>query len=169
VTEAGEQIREYLKMLDASFRRIIGKQTPSGYYGAPGIVLDRGCVMKASKAKPPHVGKMSECFMNAQRLAIFDMEKYRYAEGWAVLGDVPLPVLHAWCVNRRGLVVDPTWYGRGKAYYFGMVISIDYVLKRQLATGMFHAMIDDWEYGSQMLKTPGLVKKVTKKCRRRRR
>jgi hypothetical protein len=169
MTDVGEQLKAWMMMLDNAGRQIAKKATPSGYYSPAGIVLDRGCEMKMGRGKPPHVGSMGQCYVNAQRLAIFDPRKYRYAEGWAVLGDTPLPVLHAWCVNRRGYVVDPTWYGRDKAYYYGVVIDIDYVLKRQLATGMFHAMIDDWEHGSQLLRTPGLAKKVTKKCRRRRR
>jgi hypothetical protein len=167
MSKVGNQIKTMLQMMDEGCRRIT-QTTPSGYCSAAGIILDRGCEMRVSRQRPPAMGKIKECFMNAQRLAIFDPQHYRYAEGWAIDDGLPIPILHAWCVNRLGLVVDPTWHGRPGRHYYGAVIDIDYVLERQLATGVFHAMIDDWEYGSQLLRTPGLVRKVVKKCRRAR-
>ena len=166
MSTTGHYIEQYLKMLDHSYRSMNIK-TPSGYSSVAGLVLDRGCEMRVSRSRPSLCGKMGECFMNAQRLASLAPEKYRYAEGYAVLIPSPLPIVHSWCLTRRGLVVDPTWYGRGKATYYGLQISLEYVLERQLATGTFHGMIDDWEYGSKLFMTPGLVEKVTTKCRQR--
>lgn len=69
-------------------------------------------------------GKSRECFKNAATLAIEYYPTWIYCEGYAA---GPIPVLHAWCVNRRGAVIDPTW--NDGTEYFGIPIKQSYLLK----------------------------------------
>lgn len=57
------------------------------------------------------VGTARQCYKNATWLAI-ENRKLTYCEGYALN---LLPVLHAWCVDETGAVIDPTWK-EGRAY-----------------------------------------------------
>jgi hypothetical protein len=164
-TAAEREIREWLEILDGGARRAGGGRLPfdSGYYSPAGMVLDRGRFMKVSRTPPPWCGALKECFQNAQTLAT-TYPDLRYAEGWAFFG-TPLPVLHAWCLDARGLVVDPTWACSSREAtrrYFGIVIDTDYMLKRIMKTQVHHSMVDDFEHGYMLLTTRGLADEVIK-------
>lgn len=59
-------------------------------------------------------GAKGNCFMNATHLAIGHY-KLTYVEGFgSILGGIP--ILHAWCIDPRGLVVDPTWDDESDLY-----------------------------------------------------
>jgi hypothetical protein len=159
------QIIEWLRLLDDAARMNWKKKSPSGLYSPAGIVLEFGCAMRRSKEKVA-CGMMKECYANAQTIAIAD-DDYRYAEGWAMLEGVPIPIAHAWLLNANGLVVDPTWAGlkNGKsAVYYGVEIDTTYMCKRVLTTKAHHPMIDDYEFGYKLLNTPGLANEVIKRC-----
>lgn len=68
---------------------------------------------------PEQRGPLGDCFANASRLAL--LNDLAYCEGYAVRGNLSLPLHHAWCVNDRGTVIDPTWDDGG--HYFGTVFS----------------------------------------------
>ena len=165
----GKDIEDMLQMMDAGARMGAGRRAfPSGYFSPADIVLDRGCEMRIAKKMPLKMGEMGNCYMNAQKIAISEWGELLYAEGWATYGGKSnLPVLHAWLVNKQGHVLDPTWGPKikGRAYY-GVIIDTRYMMTRQLQTKRYGPIIDDWEYGHKLLKTPGLVAKVTTKCRR---
>lgn len=95
---------------------------------------------------------MKMCFANAQTLALDD-DSLEYAEGWATHYDVPIPVLHGWCLNRRGCVVDPTWHQdcSNRSAYFGVRIAKGYVQQRIHATLSYGSLLDDWNMGFALL------------------
>ena len=84
-------------------------------------------------------GRIKECYRNALFLA-HDHRDLIYCEGYA-LGAI-LPVLHAWCVDNKGNVIDPTW-NDGKDY-FGVMFSTRFAVKHTLARGCY-GLIDDWK------------------------
>ena len=98
-------------------------------------------------------GKLKQCFANAATLAIND-RTLTYVEGFA---DSIIPVLHAWCVTKYGVVVDPTWAGTkgtvlptvGKAYY-GVPFSYNY-LSKSLIQNKYFGLIDRCETGFPLL------------------
>ena len=164
----------YVKSLDDA-RKIFSKKqgvgpTPSGFYSVEGLVLKYGCAMAVS-TEWLRRGPMKMCFMNAQIRAIAN--NLRYCEGYALREPVPLPVIHAWCLDRSGNVVDPTWQDTKRQIrkgaptrraYYGIIIDTDYMLKRMEETNEHRSMIDDFPT-YPLLNERGLIKKVVIPCR----
>lgn len=73
-----------------------------------------------------------------------------YAEGYAVdrVG-LPLPIQHAWVVDKDGRVIDPTWSDSSDNLYFGVVFRKDFVSQ----------MITMASYWSGLLADPVLMRR----------
>ncbi len=80
-------------------------------------------------------GRMKQCYKNAAHLALTHHE-LTYVEGYAVS---IIPVMHAWCVTKRGTVIDPTW-SDGYAYY-GVPFTRRY-LTRCLCRNQVYGILD---------------------------
>lgn len=120
---------------------------PIGRFFSMGeFVLAHGRDFTPSRKLPKDVrlGKLGHCFENAAKLAI-DRACYTYCEGYA-MGIIP--VLHAWCVDDGGTVIDPTWT-RGNAealgmVYFGVAFNTKYLI-HHLCEHEKWGLIDAWE------------------------
>lgn len=88
--------------------------------------------------KPYEYGPQKECFSNAARLALDHPYALTYAEGYAGREDLPIEFRHAWCVDRDGLVVDPTWRGvTERDEYLGVQIPLQMLLEIQTRTEQY--------------------------------
>ena len=92
------------------------------------------------KKEADEYGKMKECYKNAFLLMLRKPSLY-YCEGFALCEKLPLPVLHAWCVDKEGRVYDPTW--KDGTEYYGVVFNRKFAEKRILKTRT--CIIDDWK------------------------
>jgi len=83
-------------------------------------------------------GEMKQCFKNAYHLALSSPE-HTYVEGFAC---GVIPVMHAWCIDSKDQVVDPTWTD-GREYY-GVRFNLNYV-NEVIEDKSTYGVIDNWE------------------------
>jgi hypothetical protein len=62
-----------------------------------------------------------------------------YVEGFAhaPLIDRPFPLIHAWCVDRTGMVYERTWGFDARRGYFGIPFKLSYIRKIHRLTGEY--------------------------------
>lgn len=95
------------------------------------MVLDIGRGFTASAPMPEgqRLGRPKLCYWNAYELALGE-PSLTYVEGYAATARVGgVPIFHAWCCDRDGRVIDPTWrfVRNAEAGYFGIPIKADFV------------------------------------------
>ena len=88
-------------------------------------------------------GLPRQCFHNAASLALRRPQEFLYVEGYAFTKG--LCTEHAWCVDREGYAVDPTWQGTHEAHYFGVPFFHPYVRRRGRERGELGGLINVWE------------------------
>jgi hypothetical protein len=89
-------------------------------------------------------GPPKACLYNALLLAfIYELD---YVEGYAMHADVRLdhPVEHAWCVDAKGNVIDPTWHEKVGREYFGVAMD-RLVLTEQHQKGEPFGLMFNWK------------------------
>lgn len=93
------------------------------------LLLEYGETFEASPL-PKDVAVMQKrcCYLNSYTLAVEQPERFTYFEGYAsTLGANGCGTDHAWCVNREGRVIDPTWANLASdrpGAYLGMPIPL---------------------------------------------
>lgn len=97
------KLLDYLRQHSKFIRGLRKKGIKLKYYSFEEFVLKNGQRFEISEEKPEY-GQEKSCFMNSYHLML--SKDYTYVEGYA-LGVIP--VLHAWCLDGQGKVVDPTW------------------------------------------------------------
>lgn len=94
-------------------------------------------VLRASSPLPMGLkrGISKQCIKNAGTLALTHPEKFTYCEGWAQMpAHRGLTTYHAWCLDRGGNVVDPTWVHKKGHEYLGIPIKTSALRQQILAT-----------------------------------
>jgi hypothetical protein len=99
---------ELLRSMESSF----GHATALSKYGQKFL---------APRARPDWLlpGPKGACFGNSMPYAITRKDVF-YAEGYAMEPKVPIPIQHAWLVDRTGAVIDATWDDNKEHVYFGI-------------------------------------------------
>jgi len=85
-----------------------------------------------------------QCYKNATWMAITNRNLI-YCEGYALN---LIPVLHAWCMDESGAVVDPTW-GVGRAY-MGVAFKTSFVQQQMQVTKTYGLL--EWPGMTYILK-----------------
>lgn len=119
-----------------------------------GLVLEHGQTFDPSP-RPPDVAKdtIKECFSNALTLAL-TLPGWVYCEGYAT-ATIPVPVLHGWCLNADGVVVDPTW-DEGTGYY-GIPLDPLKALTYCAGQGRWGILPNDWMNDTVLLRTDAIT------------
>ncbi|MDL5055403.1 hypothetical protein QQ056_17880 [Oscillatoria laete-virens NRMC-F 0139] len=113
--EARAQLRQYLEDRAALLRKMRG-HLGWKYTGIEELILSYGVEMSAIPLPvnvPP--GRQKTCYHTCQQLS-FSRKDLTYVEGYALCAEVDFAVEHAWLMNSKGEVIDPTWNPPGLAY-----------------------------------------------------
>jgi hypothetical protein len=118
-SELLEELKDFLNQLHAL------EQT----FGATTALMRYGQDFRPQTRTPTwlRLGEPRNCFNNAATYAVVRSDVH-YAEGYALEPELPIPVQHAWLVDRYGRVIDPTWTDTKHHVYFGLVFKREFVL-----------------------------------------
>lgn len=129
------------------------------YASQEGLILSYGRLWTAQRRPKPYTAKMAykACFGNAMHLAasswwLHDERQLTYVEGYA--WGKTIPVLHAWCVDREGRVIDPTWKQEDvvEAAYFGIPFDWDWVREYIVTNGVYGVLGGEWSNVVELLR-----------------
>ena len=112
------------------------------YSSVEDYVLKNGQAFATPNGLPKGVREraLGMCYMNAYQL-VDARSDLTYVEGFATFRGVPMG--HAWAVDAKNNVVDPTWAGKknhkvdANTQYFGVKMKIDDVRKTIFARGKY--------------------------------
>jgi hypothetical protein len=107
--------------------------------GLYNFIVTHGKIYQPSK-RPKGIRKQAyqECFKNASLLSL-DRDDLTYVEGYAC--DY-FPTLHAWCVDKKGCVIDTTWKNPEECAYFGVPFKTDFLLDTLLEEKVYGLIVN---------------------------
>ena len=79
-------------------------------------------------------GKVSYCYYNAYKLSL--CTDLIYVEGFAFPDVMDIPMMHAWCADKDGNVIDNTWPIHGLEY-FGITFDHEFIHHIQIETELY--------------------------------
>lgn len=97
---------------------------------APEFVFENGGLMEGrSKVDPSlYLPRSKQCYLNAWNLKE-SHKGYRYCEGYMLLEGIPIPILHAWCINEADEVVDTSIEMDAIAAYYGVEFNPEFAAR----------------------------------------
>lgn len=135
-TKSDRMLHDTVKQM-ADIFATMNKREGYKYSSSEDLVLKQGKFFTPEK-RPENIelGSKKECFANASKLAL-ERSDLTYVEGYAMINDrLPLPIAHAWCVDKKGRVIDNTWEKPGVSY-FGVPFKTSYLAKKLSETGVY--------------------------------
>jgi len=130
------EMMDYLKTIDNFISN--SQKNNFKYRSMYHFLIENGQFFRDPKEKKFHY-KKKECYYNTYKM-VSENPELKYVEGFAMS---IIPIEHAWAVDPKGYVVDPTW-DDGSAY-FGVVFPIVYVIRLMFSKGFVGPVIDNWE------------------------
>jgi hypothetical protein len=108
-------------------RRHVARAMPDGYRNLFDLIVKEGEAFEPRSLPSGYRASPSEdCGVNAARDAFGD-RSLTYVEGFALGGSLypRIPILHAWCIDVAGGVVERTWLYDAEIEYLGLRIATD--------------------------------------------
>jgi hypothetical protein len=135
-------------------------------FGPAGALLRYGKTFEPSDTNPTWFTRRpaKQCFDNVTQVLISRTTdgdtSVRYAEGYAMDAELPIPMQHAWLVDADNKVIDPTWRKAANNLYYGIVFETEFVLNllqiKQSAGILVDAVGMREHYGTPELFEPGI-------------
>lgn len=129
-------------ILTTNMRKMDGMMSHPGRSSNYGLTLEHGRYFTPAE-RPKDIPKMENkaCYENASLLALRRPD-LTYVEGFATIPLVEgMPFAHAWLVDHKGTVIDPTWEAPGTSY-FGIPFTTEY-LQETLLRNKVYGMLPD--------------------------
>ena len=116
------------------------------YCSTQKLILDIGIIFR-HKIDSQLSGNRGECYKNCFQILSrsFNSNLY-YCEGFATHEGLGLIIAHAWLVNDRGEVIDPTWRDPQSfinPIYFGVVFNWEFVMAVAAKTEVYGVLDND--------------------------
>jgi len=89
-------------------------------------------------------GRMKMCFLNATVIALRCLP-LTYVEGFAIN---LVPCAHAWVINPKGQVIDPTWTDAPNAVYYGVAFRTAFLRQQVVESGYYGLLNGPYSVGS---------------------
>ena len=125
----------------ADFNDKINKKIINPFKNTQRLILENGLSFLKRITPSPFRGEPKSCYQNCFQ-ALWKYSELNYCEGFAISDDVPIAISHAWLVDVKSQVIDPTWSEDASgSTYFGVVFTEDFV--RKIATKTKHYGILD--------------------------
>jgi hypothetical protein len=134
-----ENMTNFMEML-AEFQRSNAKSHGLKYGGREDFVLAEGKEFHPPESPPPiKLGVPKQCFSNAAKMVLDDMSgKYAYVEGFVQSPKLPMPIHHAWVVDKEtSAVIDPTLGWSPKNRYMGVQFDTKFLRKKLFEQGYY--------------------------------
>jgi hypothetical protein len=108
----------------------------SSTFGPSHALMRYGRWIDTYTEMPPWMpaGVRRQCYGNCVKALVAAMGARRddihYAEGYAISKvGLPIPIQHAWLVDGKGRVIDPTWRDHADHLYFGVAFDTEFVIR----------------------------------------
>ncbi len=122
----------------------INKNSDFRYRSIQRLILENGQPFLERVLPSPFRGVQGQCFQNCFE-AMWEHNGLHYCEGFATDDDLSLAISHAWLIDDRGWVIDPTWSDRTTGCtYFGVVFNFEYVVEAATKTGHYGVLGSDF-------------------------
>ena len=145
MTNELERLRSNLQEYAAAMDRIYAN-FPGKYSSTQKLIVELG-VEFDRKIESSFIGTPRECYKNAfDVLMEYPKPELYYCEGFATYAEATMPVYHAWLVNERGEVIDPTWRDPQSfinPIYFGVVFDWEFVMAVAAKTEIYGVLDND--------------------------
>lgn len=145
-----EYLLEFLNKQADLFDGVYAKSTVNRK-SSQRIILKNGLPFLKRIAPSPFRGKPKSCYQNCTS-ALWKYPELNCCEGFAISDDVPIAISHAWLVDVKSQVIDPTWSEDALGLtYFGVVFTEDFVTEMATKTKHYGILDNHFVYRYQIL------------------
>ena len=124
------------------------RSLPDGYRNLFDLVAKEGEAFEPRRLPGGYRrARIGDCGANAARDA-FGNALLTYVEGFALHCSAPIPILHAWCVDPGGRVIERTWDFDPETEYLGLRIPTDELRRWRAEAGSALSIL--WPYSDPL-------------------
>jgi hypothetical protein len=140
-----ERLRSNLAEYAAAMEQIY-TNFPGKYTSTQKLIVELGIGFDR-KVESSFIGKPQECHKNAfDTVMMCPQPELYYCEGFGTYTEARMPIYHAWLVNERGEIIDPTWH-KPESFiepaYIGVVFDREFVRTVAVETGSYGILEND--------------------------